>query len=194
MTPQTQDRFEERLLTELRAHVARTAETPAPAPRRRFVLRPTPIAVAGGALAAIAVAVVLATGGDGADPAYAVTPQSDGSVTVSVKSLDDAAGLEQALRDAGVNAVVRTVPAGKMCQPQATPQTGGGMVVSGATNVSGASTFTVSADGIRDGDTLLITTSGNGGHGPSSISMAMVDSADTSCTLVDAPPLPKPTP
>jgi hypothetical protein len=203
MSPQTRDRFEERLLTELRAHVARTADahTPARAPqraRRRIALRPRPIAAAGGLLAAAAVAVVLASGGDGADPAYAVTPQSDGSVTVSVTSLDDAAGLQAALRDAGVNAVVRTVPVGKMCEPNAptkAPQSERGMVVGGATKTGGATTFTVSADGIRDGDALLITTSGEGTDGPSSISFAMVDGGDTSCTIVDAPaPLPPTTP
>jgi hypothetical protein len=117
-------------------------------------------------------------------------------VTVSVQSLDDAAGLEAALRDAGVNAVVRTAPAGKMCEPNApaqAPQSGRGMVVGGASKAGGATTFTVSADGIRDGDTLLITTSGDDTAGPASISLAMVDSADTSCRLVDAPALPEPT-
>jgi hypothetical protein len=194
MSPQTRDRFEERLLTELRAHVARNADahTPARAPRRarrRIALRPRPIAAAGALLAAAAVAVVLASGGDGADPAYAVTPQSDGSVTVSVTSLDDAAGLQAALRDAGVNAVVRTVPTGKMCEPNAPAQAprSGRMMVGGTSRAGGATTFTVSADGIRDGDALLITTSGDGSDGPSSISFAMVDGADTSCTIVDAP-------
>jgi hypothetical protein len=195
MTPET--RFEDRLLTQLRAHVERNAAPgPAPAPRRRALWRPAPIAAAGGLLAAAAVAVVLATGGDGADPAYAVTPQTDGSVTVSVGSLDDAAGLEQALRDAGVSAVVRAVPEGKMCQPQA-PATASGaggptaMSVSGTAVQGGKATFTVSAGDIRHGETLLITTSGDG-TGPSSVSFAMVDAGDTSCELVDAPAPPEP--
>jgi hypothetical protein len=193
MTPET--RFEDRLLTELRAHVARNRPEPAPTPRRRPLLRPAPIAAAGAVLATAAVAVVIATGGDGASPAYAVTPQSNGSVTVSVKSLDDADGLQQALRDAGVNAVVRTLPAGKVCKPQAptgrAPVTGG-MAVSGSQLRGGTATFTVSADGIRDGKTLLITTSGGADGGPSSISFAMVDGANPTCELVDAPPAPEP--
>ncbi len=89
--------FEDRLLTELR-HVVATR--PAPATPRRGKL----IALAATAGAAIAAAVAVALGGGSA--AYAVEPGADGSVTVSIHDLSDAAGLQSALRDAGVPAVV----------------------------------------------------------------------------------------
>jgi hypothetical protein len=115
--------FEERLLHELREVVAaRPAPSPAPASasaparhraRRRFV-------VAGaGAIAAVLAAVAIFAGGGGTESAYAVTPRADGSVTVKISSLSDAAGLQRALRNAGVPAVVR-YGAGADCPPPAT--------------------------------------------------------------------------
>ena len=103
--------FEERLLHELREVVdQRPAPSPAPAavaaPARRRSRRRFVLAGAGG-VAAVLAAVVLFTGGGGTEPAYAVSPTADGDVTVKISSLSDAAGLQQALRDAGVPAVVR---------------------------------------------------------------------------------------
>ena len=95
--------FEDRLLTELRQHVAANpapaTATPARRPRRgRFVLAGT------GALAAVAAALVVMFGGGAA--AYGVEKTSDGAVTVHIRSLADAAGLQRELRAAGVPAVV----------------------------------------------------------------------------------------
>jgi hypothetical protein len=193
MTPDL--RFEDRLLTELRAHVERNATVPAPSPtrRRRPVLRPAPIAAAGGLLTAAAVAVVLASGGDGSTPAYAVTPHDDGSVTVSVASLSDSAGLERELRAAGVRAVVRSLPAGKMCAPPQGegPKPAAGqttMAVQGTAERGGPATMTLSPGALPEGATLLITTSGDGTDGqPSSIAMAIVDGAGDPCRVVSAP-------
>jgi len=97
MTP---TKFEDRLLTELRAVVA---ARPAPevvtasrrSPRGRLVL-------ATGAVAATAAGVLIATGGDTAAPAYAVEKQPNGNVTVEIHSLRDAAGLQEKLRAAGI--------------------------------------------------------------------------------------------
>ncbi len=61
-----------------------------------------------------AFAVVLVSGGSAA---YAVDKQSDGTVTVTVKSLKDAAGLQRALIAAGIPAVVTYTPTGKTCAP-----------------------------------------------------------------------------
>jgi hypothetical protein len=55
-----------------------------------------------GAGAAVAVAI----GGDPTPAAYAVQPRADGSVSVTISSLRDAAGLEKSLRAAGVPADV----------------------------------------------------------------------------------------
>lgn len=107
----TPDRFEDRLLSELRAVVAATP-TPAPpaavgaaARRRSPVLRSRP-ALAGAVAAAAAAALVVQSGGSHPDAAYAVTQRADGMVTVQIRSLRDAAGLEQALRAKGVPAEV----------------------------------------------------------------------------------------
>jgi hypothetical protein len=66
------------------------------------------------------VAAVQLVGG-GAEPAYA---NDDGTVTVEISSLNDAAWLERKLREAGISAVVQYLPPGKACKqpwPTATP-------------------------------------------------------------------------
>ncbi|MBJ7332954.1 MAG: hypothetical protein JHC95_23875, partial [Solirubrobacteraceae bacterium] len=101
--------FEDRLLTELRQVVAERPSpangAPAPRPRRRMrlALPGAGIAVA----AATAAAIVIATSGDGPETAYAVEPSSDGTISVTIHSPEDAAGLERQLRAAGVPADVR---------------------------------------------------------------------------------------
>jgi len=90
--------FEDRLLVELR-HVV--AARPEPAPRRGKLVW----AGATAALAAIAAAIVVTLSGGAA---YAVESEPDGKVTVQVKDLSDAAGLQRELREAGVPATVTT--------------------------------------------------------------------------------------
>jgi len=105
--------FEEKLLTELRQVVAERpepAQAPAPA-RTRGVRRPARFALAGGGLAAAVAAVAIFAGsGDNTPSAYAVDKDPDGAVTVSIKSLKDADGLETSLREAGVPAEVNYTP------------------------------------------------------------------------------------
>lgn len=92
------DGFETALLSELREHV--TSRRPAPAPRRR-----RRIVAAGSALGA---AVAITAGGLALrpDPAFAISPQADGDIVVTIHSLDDADGLERALRAQGIDADV----------------------------------------------------------------------------------------
>lgn len=92
----TLDTFERSLLTELRAHVA--ARGPARSRRRRWAWAAAPA----GAAAAVAVALTLG----GPSPAYAVDEAGDGDIVVTIHRLDDAAGLEKALRAEGVDADV----------------------------------------------------------------------------------------
>lgn len=93
------DGFEAALLAELRDHVA--SRGPAPArPRRRRRLTAAGAAL-GTAIAATAGVLVLRP-----DPAFAVDTQSDGDVVVTITSLEDADGLEAALREQGVDAEV----------------------------------------------------------------------------------------
>jgi hypothetical protein len=94
----TLDTFEHSLLTDLRAHVA--ARTPAPSrrTRRRWALAAVPAGLAA------SVAVGLSLGGSPA--AYAVATAGNGDVVVTIHRLDDASGLEHALRAHGIRADV----------------------------------------------------------------------------------------
>lgn len=116
--------FEQRLLARLKAVVAErgaaaadaeaaTAQTPSPSWRRRA---PRLALGAGVALAAVAVALIVSAGGDSTSKAFAVEPQVGGGVRIKVYSLEDASGLEQALEDAGIQAQVTWLPAGKVCR------------------------------------------------------------------------------
>ena len=101
------DPFETALLAELRREVAEypaPVRTPAP-PGRRPRLRVRLAAVAASGVAASVVAV-FGLGGSGGSPAYAVDRTSDGDVVATVHRLDDAAGLEKALQDQGIDADV----------------------------------------------------------------------------------------
>jgi hypothetical protein len=110
-TPSSLDRFESALLTELRAHVATrpatagpAPEAPRPAPRRRWV------AGLAAAAAAATAYVVVSPGGPAVSPAYAVAESANGEVVVTVHRLEDAAGLEAALREHGIDAEVSFDP------------------------------------------------------------------------------------
>jgi hypothetical protein len=96
------DPFESALLAELRREVA---EHPAP------VVRPRPgrrrrLAAFGVAGIAATAAAVFSLGSGGGSPAYAVETTSSGEVIVTVHRLDDADGLQQALRAQGIDADV----------------------------------------------------------------------------------------
>jgi hypothetical protein len=108
--------FEDELLTQLRQVVAQNPDPGSEAGRRRTPVLRRRLALSGGGLAvAGAVAVILISGSGSATPsAYAVAALRDGSVTVHVRSLSDASGLQSSLRAAGVPAIVNYAPAGKL--------------------------------------------------------------------------------
>jgi hypothetical protein len=104
--PSSLDTFETALLGELRREVTEHPAAAAPAarvPRPRGRLR---LGAAGAAGIAASVVAVFGLGGTGGSPAYAVAENSAGDVTVTVHRLDDAAGLEKALRAKGIDADV----------------------------------------------------------------------------------------
>ena len=110
----TPERFEDRLLRELRRVVE---ERPAPAGLLEPRARRTRLAWGGvgvGVATATAVVAIVASSGDVTPSAYAVQPQANGAVSVSIHSLSDAAGLQSKLRAAGVPAVVSYTTAGGM--------------------------------------------------------------------------------
>jgi hypothetical protein len=111
--------FEQRLLRELRQLVAEgphlSSERERPAAARKPFGRRLPLALAGGAVAAIAIAGALSLGGGEPSKAWAVDRNPNGTVTVRIDSLSDAAGLQRKLNEAGVPALVQYLPPGKTC-------------------------------------------------------------------------------
>src|SRR3954463_2599645 len=98
------DSFEAALLTELRREVTeQPALAPVPARRPRTRLR---LAAIGAAGVAASVVAVFGVGSSGGAPAYAVEKNSSGDILVTVHRLDDASGLEGALRAKGIDADV----------------------------------------------------------------------------------------
>lgn len=188
----TADRFEDRLLHELRAVVA---STPAPAaePARRPLLTRTRLTLGGAVAAAGAAGALVLAGGGGASPAYAVESHGDGSVTVTVSSVRDAAGLQQKLAAAGIRAVVDYVPAGKMCrQPRGENAKGNGhtsaMSMAMSQGADGSVTFTIAPGQLGANETLVIENSVD--QAASRMGVGIVEGAVGPCVLVDAPPLP----
>jgi hypothetical protein len=114
------DRFEERLLHELKQFVA---AQPVPQDAAGTSTRTKPfhrpryrVALAGATMVAVA-GIAIAAGHDPASPAYAVESQPNGSISVEINSLSDAAGLQSRLRAQGIAAIVRYLPDGKVCEP-----------------------------------------------------------------------------
>jgi hypothetical protein len=135
MTPITEnpptENFETRLLRELQRVVTEQSthsSLPAARPRRRRRLLPA--AGVAAAAAAAAVGVIVVSDATGPSDAYAVDRAADGTVTVEIRSLSDAAGLEDSLRNVGVPAIVDYVPSGQAgCGapgPAAGPEAGAG--------------------------------------------------------------------
>lgn len=179
-----QDRFEDRLLVALRSVVdANPAPVRSLAPAGRSLRRPV---LVGGVVAGAAVTASTLFVAGGSTAAYAVDANSDGSVTVTINSLQDASGLQQKLAAAGIKAVVDYVPSGKMCkQPRyntSSHAVGGNMKVD--TAKGGSTTFTIASGQVAPGDTLVIESSG--GTGFSSIGVGVADGAVAPCQVVDA--------
>jgi hypothetical protein len=191
----TRTHYEDRLLAELRALVEQNAAT-APPPRgvRRRRPRLVVAGVAGGACAATA--LIAFAGGDDGSTAYAVDRRDDGSVTVEIKALADAAGLERELRAAGVPAEVDYLPLGQMCREgRFKPAAPGGRSSGGmAERADGSVSFTISAGQLQRGQTLVITSSGGRAQGVTSVAMAVAQGAVAPCEPVKAPGLPDPEP
>ncbi|MFC4111718.1 hypothetical protein [Nonomuraea zeae] len=111
-------RFEEQLLTDLKNEMNARNERSRRVGRRLL----TGAAVAG--LAAVAgVAVPLLTG---SEPAYAVSKNANGTVTVELKEFRDADQLEQDLKDMGVTADVTYLKPYTKCQSDRGTLVGGG--------------------------------------------------------------------
>lgn len=165
--------FEERLLTRLRAEVAdrgAAAEAPAGgATARPAWQRPAPRLALGAVAAVASVTAVLAfsAGGDNTPAAFAVEPQPEGEVSVEIRNLEDAKGLEAALGEAGIPASVTYLADGTACKEprfQSVPWPGGdSAIVTGPGSGDGPFAFSISRDAVGPGQTLVITASPSSG-------------------------------
>ncbi len=152
------DDFESRLLDRLKAIVAErgdeaarreAAEAPARTPAWRR--RGPRLALAGAvALAAVAVALIVTAGGSKSSTAFAVEPRPGGGVTIKIYSLEDASGLEAALKEAGIRSQVTWLDAGMVCKEphykpsEVHPQGAGGF---GGMTMGGPGAITISVGG-----------------------------------------------
>jgi hypothetical protein len=193
--------FEERLLHELRALlVAQPSSGPEPLRRPRLWARAAHrprhrLALAGGVAGLVAVAaagVLFLT--RGAAPAYAVNANDDGTVTVEINSLQDAAGLERKLRGAGIRAVVQYLPPGKTCkQPWFTPVShdhgpGHEQATRRFEHTSDSHTsFTIGKHHPTDATLVIMAQGGGAGVDASSITVAYAQGDIGKCEIVDAP-------
>ena len=125
----------------------------------------------------------------GTQSAYAVTKNANGTVTVEIDSLTDAAGLQAKLRDAGVSAVVEYLPAGKMCkQPWFTPAghaARGVMSQSSVGRTNGGSTsFTITTP---PADVTVVISTQTGPGDARALGIAYAQGDVPACQVVDAP-------
>jgi len=166
-SPET--KFERRLRVDLESVVAErgaeraarmaAGERPAkPAWRRRGPR----LGLAGVAVVGVAtVALVVSAGGEDTPAAFAVEPQPEGTISVEVRGLEDSAGLEKALEEAGIPASVTYLSSGMACKEprfHAAPSAEGGRaLVSGPISGEGPIDFTIGRDEVGPGQTLVVT-------------------------------------
>ncbi|MEV5892713.1 hypothetical protein [Nonomuraea fuscirosea] len=191
--------FEDRLLGALKEEITtRTAEdrmttTVTPVRRSRGRLVGLSAAVAG--VAAAALAVVVLTGLTGG-PAYAVTKDADGGVSVRINAFTDPEGLESELAGAGIKAVVDYLPEGRICkQPRGRNGAASGRLATGIGVGEGGSgiTFTIEQGQVPEGATLVLAVSKSGAGDnlpPFATALEVVDGEVAPCEAisVQAPP------
>jgi hypothetical protein len=109
-------KFEDRLWRELvQEHGAELAQMTPPAANHRRRQRPKLLAGTTVGLAGVGTAVALIVSAAGSSPAFAVTRNNDGTVTVWIKRIDGIAGANARLEALGVRARAVVVAAG--CKP-----------------------------------------------------------------------------
>lgn len=108
-----------------------------------------------------AVALIVSAGGGNTPTAFAVESQPEGEVTVEIRSLEDATGLEDALDEAGIRASVSYLAAGMACkEPRFRPVSGAEndhALISAPMNGNGPLAFSINRDAVGPGQTLVIT-------------------------------------
>lgn len=145
--------FEERALVALKEIVTEP-------PRRRRPGRK--VAAIGAAVAALAAGGVAVAVASAPSPAFAVKPNNDGTVTVTVRSWRDADGLERELRRHGVPTVAVYVPPLKQCAAGWYTSTNHSFrdVLPKSEETSDGVTFVVNRKKMRAGETLILMPTG----------------------------------
>ncbi|UBU12374.1 hypothetical protein [Nonomuraea gerenzanensis] len=186
--------FEDRLLGALKEEIATrkaddrmTTVTPARDGSRRRIVGLS-AAVAG--VAAAATAVVAATGVLGG-PAYAVTRDADGGVSVRIHAFTDPGGLEAELAEAGVRAVVDYLPQGQTCKrPRGTHGGGSGEFAAGIGRDGDGIGFEIEKGQVPEGSTLVLTVSKSedgDDRPPFATTLEIVEGAVADCEPVSMP-------
>jgi len=201
------DNFEDRLLAELRATVARRDPETEPeawhdTPSWR---RPSRLALAGVvATGTAAAALIFSAGGGETSAAYAVTPQGNGKVNVKILSLSDPGGLQKALDDVGVPAEVdfegeapgcepsnwqstdaETAPAAEAVQVETAPAKPIATVP--ATAAGDTASFTVAPEQVPPGKTLVVTAVPDSEGGVAAVQVKVAEGEGGACEAASAP-------
>ena len=169
-------KFADQLFDDLiREHGSTLTNARPPAPRGHIATRRTLLAVGGGGIAVAAAAgVLVATAGTnpaahdgqvagGKTPAYAVTNNPNGTVTLAVYRKDGIAGANAKLHELG-DSQVYVVPVGAGCPSMsslpapAVPLNGKRLSVQSSVSIGGSAgrSVTVNAKGIPAGDILVV--------------------------------------
>jgi hypothetical protein len=188
-------RFADQLFDDLMAeHGAALARAGAPTVRRRHLAtRPVLLASGAGGLAVAATVGILATAGGG--PAYAVTAHPNGTVTLAIYKDSGIAGANARLRQLGDGQVV-VVPVGPDCPSMsslpAAPVPPNGPIGEENSSSGDGSSFTVNAQGIPDGDILVVAhVNTSDGNTQSGLAGAKLTAAPApSCVSLPNPPGP----
>ena len=182
-------KFEDQLFADLmREHRSTLTHTTLPAPprHRTAVRRTLTVAGAGGLGVAAAAGALVAT--SGGSPAYAVTANPDGTVSLAVYQASGIAGANAKLHQLGDQVVLVPVRAG--CPRPAAPAVSGiGHRITVGSSVSRDGSVTVQAKGIPAGDILVV---GVETTGHTSLGTAILSSppAPSCISLPSAPRLP----
>lgn len=143
--------FETALLARLHEHVV---------PKSVAHPRLTPRRLLGGAVAAAAAAIVVLVPGVGSNPAYSVVEGNVGEITVEVKRLEDADGLEAELKDFGIKADITYLPDRQECAAgryEPVDRNLSGMSVSMGSHLL---RVVLPPGTVRDGETFVMAVSG----------------------------------
>jgi len=150
-------KFADQLFDDLmREHGPALAHTKPLEPHKRRVATRRTLLAGGGTLALAAAAVIATLVGGSATPAYAVTKNPDGTITLAVYRASGIAGANARLRQLGDQQVV-VVPIEPGCPRPAAPAVSGrGHRITMGTALSPNGSVTVHAQGIPAGDILVV--------------------------------------